>query len=445
MRRALHRTFRRLSAIDHWTRRRFSPAGLVVLAGVVGAATLGLDTNQTVAYQAFTFLLALVVVAMASALVFRARVTVRRVLPRYGTVGEPLPYRLVVRNRARRPEAGLVALEDLVDPRPTYEEFVGAAGGAEAGDNWFDRVVGYPRWQWLVARKRAATAEALALPTLPPDGELSVAAELLPLRRGPLHLTGVTVGRPDPFGLFRALHTVPLPQSVLVLPRRHPVPNLRLPGGRKYQRGGVALAGSVGDSEEFVALRDYRPGDPVRRIHWKSWARVGKPIVREYQDEFFVRHALVLDTFAPPGADTAFEAAVSVAASFACAVRTEDSLLDLLFVGPEAYAFTAGRGVAQAERILEVLCGVAPCADRPFATLHHLVAAQGAALSGAICVLLAWDAARRAFVDHLDGLGVPALVLVVSDRRPPEADAPDPERRVRWIEPGRVADGLASL
>ncbi|MGH7266531.1 MAG: DUF58 domain-containing protein [Candidatus Rokuibacteriota bacterium] len=443
--RPLYRTFRLLSSIDHWVRRRFSPAGLLVLAGLVGAATLGLDTNQTVAYQAFIFLLTLVIVAMASALVFRARVAVRRILPRYGTVGERLPYRLVVRNRGRRPEAGLVALEDLVDPRPTYEEFVETPAGAEAGDNWFDRVVGYPRWQWLIARKRAAAVDPLALPTLPPDGELSVAAELLPLRRGPLRLTGLTVGRPDPLGLFRAVHTVPLPQSVLVLPRRYPIPNLRLPGGRKYQRGGVALAGSVGDSEEFVALRDYRPGDPVRRIHWKSWARVGKPVIREYQDEFFVRHALVLDTFAPGAADAAFEAAVSVAASFACAVRTEDSLLDLLAVGPEAYAFTAGRGVAHAERILEVLSGVRPCGDKPFATLHHLVAAQGAALSGAICVLLAWDAARRAFVDHLDGLGVPALVLVVTDRRPSGADAFDLERRVRWIEAGRVADGLASL
>src|SRR5206468_1933896 len=83
-------------------------------------------------------------------------------------------------------------------------------------------------------------------------------------------------------------------------------------GARKYQRGGIALISSVGDSEEFASLRDYRPGDPLRRIHWRSVARVGRPVVREYQGEFFVRHALVLDTFAGRPESHVFEEAVSV-------------------------------------------------------------------------------------------------------------------------------------
>ena len=65
----------------------------------------------------------------------------------------------------------------------------------------------------------------------------------------------------------------------------------------RYQEGGVALAANIGRSEEFVSLREYRHGDPVRHIHWRSWAKTGKPIVKEFEDEFFVRHALVLDTF----------------------------------------------------------------------------------------------------------------------------------------------------
>jgi uncharacterized protein (DUF58 family) len=55
----------------------------------------------------------------------------------------------------------------------------------------------------------------------------------------------------------------------------------------KYQQGGVALASNVGQSDEFVALRDYRQGDPLRHIHWRSWARAGKPVVKEFEDEFF--------------------------------------------------------------------------------------------------------------------------------------------------------------
>jgi hypothetical protein len=90
-----------------------------------------------------------------------------------------------------------------------------------------------------------------------------------------------------------------LPASVLILPKRYAITPIALPGNRSYQSDGVALASSVGDSEEFRALRDYRPGDSPRKIHWKSWAKVGKPIFKEEQDEFFVRHALILDTFLP--------------------------------------------------------------------------------------------------------------------------------------------------
>src|SRR3970282_2553914 len=107
----------------------------------------------------------------------------------------------------------------------------------------------------------------------------------------------------------------PLAARVVALPRRYRLPRLVLPGRRKHQPGGVALATSVGASEEFLALREYRPGDPLQHIHWKSFARTGRPIVKEFQDEFFERHALVLDTFSHAGGEAAFEEAVSIAAS----------------------------------------------------------------------------------------------------------------------------------
>ena len=137
-----------------------------------------------------------------------------------------------------------------------------------------------------------------------------------------LRFVGVTLARPDPLGLFRALVNQPAPQSALILPKRYPLPPIALPGAMKYQQGGVALASNVGRSEEFVALREYRRGDPWRHIHWRSWAKTGKPIVKEFEDEFFVRHALVLDTFTDQPHEDQFEEAVSVAASFAC--RSEE-------------------------------------------------------------------------------------------------------------------------
>jgi uncharacterized protein (DUF58 family) len=217
----------------------------------------------------------------------------------------------------------------------------------------------------------------------------------------------------------------------------------------KYQQGGVALASSVGQSDEFVSLRDYRRGDPLRHIHWRSWAKTGKPIVKEFEDEFFVRHALVLDTFTKDPRSDAFEEAVSVAASFASAIELQETLLDLLFIGTEAYCFTAGRGLAHADQMLEILASVKPCSDKSFATLEHLVLDHAAAVSSCICVLLDWDERRREFVRALQSMDVPLLVLVITEPGNSKTIDPGPmqhqRERFHVLQAGKIEEGLTDL
>jgi uncharacterized protein (DUF58 family) len=200
----------------------------------------------------------------------------------------------------------------------------------------------------------------------------------------------------------------------------------------------VSLAASVGDSEEFLALRDYRPGDPLQRVHWKSFARTGKPVVKEYQDEFFERHALVLDTGGTQGEDAAFEEAVALAASFVYTIDTQDCLLDLLFVGGEVRAYTAGRGQMHAEHMLEVLAGVGPSAPGDFEALARAVLARRATLSSVIAILVGWDAARARFVASLRAEGFAVRVLLVRE----DGVAPP---GVLQLRPGKIQEGLAGL
>jgi len=233
---------------------------------------------------------------------------------------------------------------------------------------------------------------------------------------------------------------VPSRSNIIILPRRYTLPLLTLPGSRRYQPGGVTLATSVGDSEEFVGLRDYRPGDPLQRIHWKSFARVARPIVKEYQDEYFERHALVLDTFAAAGDGQLFEEAVSIAASFAYTIDTRECLLDLMFIGTEAYTYTAGRGQMQAGKLLEVLAGVRPCGDKPFSVLGNAVLARRGTLTGCICILLGWDEERARFLRQLQAHAIAFRAIAVT--RGPVANAP------AWllvVEPGKVQEGLGKL
>ena len=282
-----------------------------------------------------------------------------------------------------------------------------------------------------------------------PEEEVTFQLEVTPLRRGVLRFKGLRLMRPDPLGLFCAFTRLPLPQSTLVLPRRYSLPPVTFPGTLKYQDGGVALASNVGQSEEFIALRDYRHGDPLRHIHWRSWAKVGKPVVKEFEDEFFLRHALILDTFTPHSHSDLFEEAVAVAASFACSIQTQESLLDLLFVGPQSYCFTAGRGVAHTEQMLEILASVRPCDEQGFGSLEHLVLNHVAAVSGCICVLLAWDEPRQNLVKKLKTLNVPVLVLLIASPADAQAIDPGPMRadpeRFRVLQLGQVEEGLAHL
>jgi uncharacterized protein (DUF58 family) len=261
-------------------------------------------------------------------------------------------------------------------------------------------------------------------------------------------LDGLSFAVTDPFGLCRSFSRFVAPQSVLILPRRHPVPQLHLGGASQYQPGGVALASAVGESEEFLSTREYRRGDPLRHIHWKSTSRTGKLIVKEFQNEYFVRHALILDTFSEDPNDPVFEEAVSIAASFALSLNTQESLLDLLFVGAEAFCVTTGHGVAQVDHMLEILASVQPCSSHDFKALYDVVMRQIAQVSGCVCIFLRWDEARQALAEEIGLLGIPSLVLVLKP-----AGAKDPKiemknarpGRVRIIDAGKVAEELGRL
>ena len=441
--RPLYRLYRLISTARHWGGQRFTPAGLAVLCALVAAGIMGPDTDNNVAYQAFALLLCLLAVATVFNWTFRGTFSALRHLPRFGTAGCPLAYTVVVKNLTRKNQTGLMLIEDLADPRPSFHDWRAAQAAERKQLRSFRVSAGRRRNPF----KRATVKDA-AVPPAPPQGQVEVRLELTPLRRGVLRFNAVRLARPDPLGLLRAFAKVPLAQTTLILPRRYRLPPISFPGTLKYQDGGVALASNVGQSEEFVALRDYRHGDPMRHIHWRSWAKTGKPVVKEFEDEFFVRHALVLDTFTDYPHSEIFEEAVSVAASFACAIQTQESLLDLLFVGPESFCFTAGRGVAHIEQMLEILASVRTCADQRFSTLERLVLDHITAVSGCICVLLDWDEHRRNFVEKIKRLNIPLLVLVIVAPDDASLD-PGPMRdepgQFRVLELGQIEQGLLKL
>jgi uncharacterized protein (DUF58 family) len=431
------------SGLWYRSRRRFTLAGFCVVGGFIVAGATGVDIENTVTYQSFTLLLGFLLLALSGGFFFRGAFSATRLLPRVGTAGQPLRYRVAIKNLAAKNQTGLTLLEDLADQRPSFADWLG-----------FQLARGVRASPLRIAQRRRknpgrlATVKESEVPPVLAGGEAETSMEVFPLRRGILRFTGVILARPDPFGLFRSFIKVRTEQKVLILPRRYPIPPIALPGACRYQEGGAALGANVGRSEEFFALRDYRHGDPLRHIHWPSWAKTGKPMVKEFEDEFLVRQALVLDTFADEPNSEVFEEAVSVAASFACTVLTQESLLDLLFVGNKSYCFTAGRGFGHADQMLEILASASNCANKNFEVLEQLVLNHISVVSGCICVLQNWDGARKRFVGKLRALGVPLLVLVVVPPGQIKLDAGplrDEPECFHVLEIGDIAEKLAKL
>jgi len=154
---------------------------------------------------------------------------------------------------------------------------------------------------------------------------------VLTRRRGIARFGPLTVRITDPFGLARISHRFAANIDVIVLPRLTPlgVEAAEMsddPAGAMLHRRAISTL-----SEEFDALREYVPGDDVRRVHWASTARFGRPMVRNHQQPSQRRSTVVLDTRAGAhGDEGSFERAVTVAASALAACRAEGDVVRLV-------------------------------------------------------------------------------------------------------------------
>ena len=426
LRRLLFQNFYVVYRADQWFKGRFTAMGTSLVGAFVVAGIFGVNTRATASYQVSALAAALIVIAIAASPFFRARFRVTRRLPRCASVDQPLSYTVVITNHSARWQRGLHAVEQLDIGRLGLVDYFRGRGPADQRRNWFDRHVGYPRWATLMRLRKGAVATEVVLPDMPPGRTVRAKMEITPVRRGYVRLDRLHIHRTDPLGLFKARVTAGEPQSLLVLPRRYPVEWIELAGASRDRIGGMSHSASTGGTEEFASLREYRPGDPMRHIHWKGWARHGVPIVREYHEEVFARQALVLDTFLPAaGTRVQFEEAVSVAASFVGAAPGRN-VLDLMFVGTEVHRVSSGPGLGSADQMLEALAGVQESPHRQIDRLRDAIVRHADELTACVCVFLAWDEARRELIERLNRLGLPLLVLVVLDEGQPAMLDPGP-------------------
>lgn len=434
------------SAANHFLRRRIRPAGMgllilgLVITCLAGGQAPGNESNPI--FMVLSFGMSLGILALLALPFRRARLEVIRDLPQHATAGESVKLRYRVRNLSRLSLHHAWLTETPPDSRPKKPIFVVANEPGEETRNAFDRVFSYYCWNWLQDRRIAFDIGNSDEPLkLKAGATHTFFAEITPRRRGLIRFDDLRLLLPDPFGFYQRCARVRAPIATLaVLPKRHRLPVFELPGSARFQPGGDSAARSTGPSGDFVGLREYRPGDPLRLIHWKSWARTGQPIVKELEDTFFPRHGLVLDTFPDAGDEDLFEGAVSVAASFVAAVDTRECLIDLMFISGRERVVTAGRGVGRAETLLEVLAGVEASPEPEFDSLNKLVLRHAEDLAGCLAIFSGWSEERARLLSRISGFGIEIAAIVVC-HDPPAVQPP----RVHFIRSAHLAKDLMRL
>lgn len=138
--------------------------------------------------------------------------------------------------------------------------------------------------------------------------------------RGHFEIGPMSVRVTDPFGLVELGRTFRTTVPLTVTPRTVTLPQIPLGGAWTGSGDNRPRAFATGSAED-VTVREYRQGDDLRRVHWRSSARVGELMVRREEQPWQSRATLFLDTRAVAhrgqGIASSLEAAVSAAASIA--------------------------------------------------------------------------------------------------------------------------------
>ncbi|MDT0530973.1 DUF58 domain-containing protein [Micromonospora sp. DSM 115977] len=278
--------------------------------GLLVAAVVLLGVGFRFAYPELTLLGAAAGIAVGYAVLtaaWRPRLEVTRSAdPDRVARGEPAAMTLTVRNAGRLRAASLVA-----------------------EDRCGDRSVPVP------------------LLRLRPGRDTTVRYEVPTARRGVVPVGPLRVTRRDPLGLVALARPYGGTVPVWVHPRVHPLNAVPTGAGRSLDgRVDKVPHGSI----TFDSLREYVVGDELRRVHWRTSARVGELMVRENVDTSLPRIVVLLDnrTAAHPerlaGVAESFESACEAAASVLVAAYREDLPVVLLLVAPEP---AGGDAVAQ--------------------------------------------------------------------------------------------------
>jgi uncharacterized protein (DUF58 family) len=238
-------------------RLSFTREGRIIVILAVGVGFAAINTGNNLLYLLLGWLLSFIIASGILSELTLKKLTVERRPPPKIFAGEPFLMEVVIKNGKPKRASFSIEVEDLIGKTPIDK-----------------------RCYFL---------------KIPADKSQRTSYRHTFVRRGQYTLTGYRLATKFPFALFRKSRDVDDPLTVLVFPARVAVPR---PPPRSTARGDTT-ADRLGRRGEFFGLREGRPGDDRRDVHWKSSARTGRLLVREYEDELARRVVIAVDNALP--------------------------------------------------------------------------------------------------------------------------------------------------
>lgn len=209
-------------------------------------------------------------------------------------------------------------------------------------------------------------------------GSIRVRYHIRPRKRGIFDIGPVYLTTSDPLDIFQFRRDYDQRSQLIVYPRRQKIPLEKLWSGEGLQQDETASSGKKGQGMDLHGVREYAPGDPLRRIHWKTTARKGSLVVAEFEQtavsEIVIAVECAKGTDYPVGDETSLDIAARVAAyiaDFACSSGFPVRLL-----------MSAGSGITNAnakyiEEREQILYALAKAQADSNMTLTEIVSSAG--------------------------------------------------------------------
>lgn len=393
------------------TSRRLLPLGKIFIAITIVSAFMAWDPSRSAMRHAFVLSWGAIVAGIVLNLARSPRkLSIQRSLPSAFVEGELFDYSILVTNNGRRRSPPLACRDHGRIHFPTAEDWIGSKPPFDLALNGFDRWFGYPKWIWLVETGQDVIGSDVAIPSLAPGASVRIPMRGRAGRRGPREFLGFYCALADPLGLVNRLIPVHERQSILVWPAPRQIALAAPPGSRSVSSGQARDPRRIGNSEEFRSLREWRPGDPIKRVDWKATARFGSPIAREYAPEQNLRSAMILDDSDAGCPLAAFEAAVAFAAFLVDSGRgSAPDLFAIASLAPMDLALPSA--IPAAMRSLALAQPGEPASAQAW---EDSIASLAAPLSSVILICPTWGPRQHKLAARLAATGISARAIVCS-------------------------------